>query len=115
MSRPTPSSSPFTPRWPSAGGSTCRSAELRYGETIMRALQLDGGLGLANLKVVELPKPEPGPHEVLIRVRACSLNYRDLLMIEGVYGPQTPLPMTPFSDGSGVVEAVGEGVTRFKV
>ncbi len=81
----------------------------------MRALQLDGGLGLANLKVVELPDPKPGPREVLIRVKACSLNYRDLLMIEGVYGPQTPLPMTPFSDGSGVVEAVGEGVTRFKV
>ncbi len=81
----------------------------------MRALQLIGGLGLENLEVVELPDPAPGPGEVLVRMRAASLNYRDLLMIQGVYGPQTPLPLTPFSDGCGVVEAVGEGVTRVEV
>ncbi|MDE2356399.1 MAG: NAD(P)-dependent alcohol dehydrogenase [Alphaproteobacteria bacterium] len=81
----------------------------------MRALQLTDGLGLDHLKVVELPDPEPGPGEVRLRMRAASLNYRDLLMINGVYGPQTPLPLTPFSDGCGIVDAVGEGVTRFKV
>jgi len=79
----------------------------------MRALQLIDGLGLDNLRVVELPDPTPGPGEVLVRMRAVSLNYRDLLMIEGVYGPTTPLPLTPFSDGCGIVEAVGQGVTRF--
>jgi NADPH:quinone reductase-like Zn-dependent oxidoreductase len=79
----------------------------------MRALQLVGGVGLENLKVAEIPEPAPGPHEVLISMRAVSLNYRDLLMIMGVYGGQTPLPLTPFSDGCGVVEAVGPGVTRF--
>ncbi len=79
----------------------------------MRALQLIGGVGLDNLKVVELPDPVPGPDEVLVRMRAVSLNYRDLLMLEGMYGRATPLPLTPFSDGCGVVEAVGSAVTRF--
>ncbi len=79
----------------------------------MRALQLIGGVGLENLQVVELPDPEPGPAEVLVRMRAVSLNYRDLLMLQGVYGRSTPLPLTPFSDGCGVVEAVGSQVTRF--
>jgi NADPH:quinone reductase-like Zn-dependent oxidoreductase len=81
----------------------------------MRALQLTDGLGLDNLKVVELPDPEPGPHDVLVRMRAVSLNYRDLLMLEGVYGRGTPLPLTPFSDGCGVVEAIGSAVTRFSI
>ncbi len=45
-------------------------------------------------------------------MKAVSLNYRDLLMVGGAYGRATPLPLTPFSDGCGVVEAVGEGVTR---
>ncbi len=79
----------------------------------MRALQLVDAIGLENLKVVELPDPTPGLGEVLVRVKAVSLNYRDLLMVGGVYGPATPLPMTPFSDGCAIVEAVGEGVTRF--
>jgi len=81
----------------------------------MRALQLIDGLGLDNLKLVDLPDPAPGPGEVLVRMRAASLNYRDLLMINGVYGPTTPLPLTPFSDGCGIVEAVGPGVTRVAV
>jgi NADPH:quinone reductase-like Zn-dependent oxidoreductase len=79
----------------------------------MRALQLIDAIGLENLRVVELPDPVPGPREVLVRMRAVSLNYRDLLMVGGIYGRATPLPLTPFSDGCGVVEAVGEGVTRF--
>ncbi|MEO8813120.1 MAG: NAD(P)-dependent alcohol dehydrogenase [Caulobacteraceae bacterium] len=81
----------------------------------MRALQLIDATGLENLKVVELPDPIPGRGEVLVRMRAVSLNYRDLLMIGGVYGRATPLPLTPFSDGCGMVEAVGPGVTRLAV
>jgi len=81
----------------------------------MRALQLTDGIGLEHLKVVDLPEPTPGPFEVLVRMRAVSLNYRDLLMVNGVYGRATPMPLTPFSDGCGVVEAVGEQVTRFKI
>ncbi|HEY2178493.1 MAG TPA: NAD(P)-dependent alcohol dehydrogenase, partial [Caulobacteraceae bacterium] len=79
------------------------------------AIQLSGGTGLEHLKIVEAPDPKPGPFEVLVRMRAVSLNYRDLLMVGGVYGRATPDPMTPFSDGCGVVEAVGEGVSRVKV
>jgi NADPH:quinone reductase-like Zn-dependent oxidoreductase len=79
----------------------------------MRALQLVNDFGLQNLQVVDLPDPRPGPHEVLVRMRAVSLNYRDLMMVEGTYGRGGRLPLTPFSDGCAVVEAVGEGVTRF--
>lgn len=81
----------------------------------MRALQLTGGVGLDHLRVMDAPAPAPGPSEVLVRMRAVSLNYRDWLMVNGVYGRATPDPMTPFSDGCGFVESVGEKVTRFKV
>ena len=79
----------------------------------MRAIQLVDALGVDNLKVVDLPDPVAGPGEVLVRVKAVSLNYRDLLMVEGMYGGNTPLPLTPFSCGCAVVEAIGPGVTRF--
>ena len=83
----------------------------------MRALQVSEPWGLDQLKVVEAPDPKPGPGEVLVRMRAVSLNYRDLLMVGGIYGraPSMSGAITPFSDGCGVVEAVGEGVTRFEV
>jgi NADPH:quinone reductase-like Zn-dependent oxidoreductase len=83
----------------------------------MRALNVSKPWGLDELKVVEAPDPTPGPGEVLIRMRAVSLNYRDLLMVSGIYGraPASDGPITPFSDGCGIVEAVGPGVTRFAV
>ncbi len=65
--------------------------------------------------VAERPEPRPGPGEVLVRVRACSLNYRDLLVIKGLYNKKLPLPLVPLSDGAGEVAAVGDGVTRLKV
>ena len=80
----------------------------------MRALEL-AALGLENLKVVDRPDPVPGPGEVLVRMKAVSLNFRDLLMLNGAYGRGTRLPLTPFSDGCGVVEGVGAGVTRVAV
>ena len=82
----------------------------------MRALELNDGFGLEHLKVVERPDPVAGPGEVLVRMRAVSLNYRDLLMMQGQYSRSAAnLPITPFSDGCGMVEAVGEGVTRVAV
>lgn len=82
----------------------------------MRAIQLVDALGIDNLQIVELPDPEPGPGQVLVRIKAVSLNYRDMIMCAGAYGRGgTPLPMTPFSDGCGIVEAIGPGVTRFAV
>ena len=63
---------------------------------------------------MELPDPEPGPGEAVVRVRACSLNYRDLVVAKGGYGRAVKAPLTPLSDGAGEVMAVGEGVTRVK-
>ena len=78
----------------------------------MRAVEIRGGFGLDNLALVERPDPRPGPGQVLVRVRAASLNYRDLLTVEGKYNPKQKLPLIPCSDGAGEVVAVGEGVTR---
>lgn len=84
----------------------------------MRALNVSAPWGLDSLRYVDAPEPTPGPGQVLVRMRAVSLNYRDWLMINGMYGrpaATTTDVITPFCDGCGVVEAVGEGVTRFKV
>jgi NADPH:quinone reductase-like Zn-dependent oxidoreductase len=82
----------------------------------MRALQAKEPWGLDALEIVEAPDPTPGPGEVLVRMRAVSLNYRDLLMVGGMYPRMagSPNQVTPFSDGCGIVEAVGAGVTRVK-
>lgn len=80
----------------------------------MRAAVLSAP-GLDNLEVVERPDPEPGPGEVLVRVRAATLNYRDLLTVEGGYGRrQRTGNLIPVSDGAGEVVAVGDGVVRFR-
>ena len=80
----------------------------------MRAVEIRGGFGLENLALVERPDPAPGPGQALVRLRAASLNYRDLLMVEGKYNPKQKLPLIPCSDGAGEVVAVGEGVSRVK-
>ena len=65
------------------------------------------------LAVVERAQPVPRRGEILIRVKAASLNYRDLAILAGTYMPDLPLPYVPLSDACGVVEAIGEHVTRF--
>jgi NADPH:quinone reductase-like Zn-dependent oxidoreductase len=70
--------------------------------------------GLDALRSVELPDQQPGPGEVLVRWRAQSLNYRDLVIVQGTYLPNLPLPFTPLSDAAGEVVAVGAGVTAWK-
>ena len=70
--------------------------------------------GIDSLEFVERPTPEPGPGEILVRVHAVSLNYRDLMMVKGFYNPKLPLPRIPCSDGAGEVEAIGEGVTLWR-
>ena len=83
----------------------------------MRALNVAAPWGLDAIQVVEKPDPTPGAGQVLVRMKAVSLNYRDLLMINGMYGrgaASTTDVITPFSDGCGIVEAVGAGVSRFK-
>jgi NADPH:quinone reductase-like Zn-dependent oxidoreductase len=73
----------------------------------MKAWEVRGAFGLDHLELVERPQPEPGPGEVLLRMRAASLNFRDYLMVEGRYNPKQPLPLVPCSDGVGEVVAVG--------
>jgi NADPH:quinone reductase-like Zn-dependent oxidoreductase len=80
----------------------------------MKAFEIRGTFGLESLTRTELPDPAPGPAHVLVRVKAASLNFRDLLMIRGLYHPKQPLPLIPLSDGVGEVVQVGEGVTRVK-
>lgn len=81
----------------------------------MKALQVTAPGGLDQLHLIEQPDPIPGPGEVLLRLRAVSLNYRDLLMVQGRYARSDfAFPITPFSDGCAVVEAAGPGVTRVK-
>ena len=81
----------------------------------MRAYELRGAFGFENLTKVERPDRAPGPGEILIKMLAVSINYRDLLMIRGLYNPRQPLPLIPFSDGVGRVVAIGDGVTRTNV
>jgi len=71
--------------------------------------------GIDNFSRVEQAKPLPSAKQVLIRVHAVSLNYRDLLVVKGIYNPKMKLPRIPCSDGAGEVVAVGDGVTRFRV
>jgi NADPH:quinone reductase-like Zn-dependent oxidoreductase len=70
--------------------------------------------GLENLNLADRPDPQPGHGQVLIRVRAVSLNFRDHLMVAGAYNPKQKLPLIPCSDGAGEVLATGPGVTRVK-
>jgi NADPH:quinone reductase-like Zn-dependent oxidoreductase len=67
--------------------------------------------GLGNLVPAERPAPEPGHGEVVVRIHAVSLNYRDLLVAQGKYNPHMSFPRVPLSDGAGEVVSVGAGVT----
>lgn len=80
----------------------------------MRAYEIQGGFGIDALTLTERPEPKPGAGQVLVKMRAWSLNYRDLLMVKGLYNPKLRLPLVPLSDGVGEVVAVGAGVTRVK-
>jgi NADPH:quinone reductase-like Zn-dependent oxidoreductase len=70
--------------------------------------------GLENLRPAERPEPVPQPHEALVRLRAVSLNYRDLLIVRGKYNPRLKFPRVPISDGAGEVVAVGSEVRMWK-
>ena len=81
----------------------------------MRAYEIQDSFGIDQLRIADRRDPKPGRGQVLIKVHASSLNFRDLMMVQGMYNPRQPLPLIPNSDGAGEVLAVGDDVTRVKV
>jgi len=79
----------------------------------MKAVVMEARGGPEVLRLTEVPTPEPGPKEVRIRVKAAALNHLDVWVRKGVASPRLPLPHILGADGSGVVDAVGPGVTAF--
>jgi len=81
----------------------------------MKSYELQGPDGAEGLKLVDRPVPQPAAGEVLVRIKAATLNYRDLLTVKGGYGSRQKFPLIPVSDGAGTVEAVGAAVRQFAV
>jgi len=81
----------------------------------MKSYRIQTFNGSAGLSVTEEPTPRPGPGEVLVRLRASSLNFRDGMILNGAFGPMVAPGRVPLSDGAGEVAEVGEQVSRFKV
>jgi NADPH:quinone reductase-like Zn-dependent oxidoreductase len=79
----------------------------------MRAYEITK-FGFDELKLAERPEPNAGFGQVVVKVRAVSLNFRDLMLVKGQYNPKLKMPMVPCSDAAGEVIAAGEGVTRVK-
>ena len=80
----------------------------------MKAIRVHEFGGPPVLKLEEIPDPQPGPGEVLVRVRAAGVNPVDAYMHTGTYARKPPLPYTPGQDGAGEVEAMGAEVAGFK-
>ncbi len=80
----------------------------------MKAWQLTAQSGADALRQTELAEPNAGRGQVVVRVRAMSLNYRDLMIAGGRYRVPVTLPLIPLSDGAGEIAAVGDGVTGWK-
>jgi len=80
----------------------------------MKAIQVHQFGGPEVLQLQDIPTPKPGPGQVLVHVHAAGVNPYDTYMRNGTYAIKPPLPYTPGSDAAGVIEAVGDGVTRVK-
>ncbi|MGB7656487.1 MAG: NADPH:quinone oxidoreductase family protein [Novosphingobium sp.] len=81
----------------------------------MKALRSHAVGGPETLTLDEVESPVPGPGQVRVAVKACSINYPDVLIIRDMYQFKPPRPFAPGGEASGVVDALGEGVTEFKV
>src|SRR5258708_24250884 len=99
----------------SSRGSACllrfqSITQVHHGGNSMKVYQVQSGAGLDGLSIDERPEPTPAPRQVLIKVKAVSLNDRHLLILKGLYtGVTTPLGLV--SDGMGEAVALGELVT----
>ena len=80
----------------------------------MKVFEIKQASGIDALTLTERPEPKLGYGQALVKIKAVSLNYRDLLVVKGAYSRNLPLPLVPCSDGAGEVVEVGEGVTRVK-
>lgn len=80
----------------------------------MQAWLCENPIGVEALRWTTLPTPEPGPGQVRVAVRAASLNFPDLLTVQAKYQVKPPLPFVPGCEFSGIVEAVGDGVTLLR-
>lgn len=80
----------------------------------MKALLCTELGSLEKLRVQDVPSPQPGPGQVLIDVKASSVNFPDVLMVMGRYQVKPPLPFAPGAELAGVVQAVGENVSHLK-
>jgi NADPH:quinone reductase-like Zn-dependent oxidoreductase len=81
----------------------------------MKVVVIREAFGVDSLRVVERPDPAPGPGQVLLKMNAFSINYRDLLVVNGIGRWKPPLPRIPLSDGVGIVTDLGSGVSRVKL
>jgi len=81
----------------------------------MQAWLCENPIGVEALTWKEMPTPEPKPGEVRIAVRAASLNFPDILIVQNKYQMKPPLPFVPGSEYAGIVDAVGDGVTHLKL
>ncbi len=96
-------------------GATGSSAATRSAYSEVAAYQIDVQRGVDSLTRIKRTVAVPGPLEVLVRTRAAALNYRDVMILEGRYGPPKPMDRVPVGDGAGDVIAVGEQVTDVAV
>lgn len=80
----------------------------------MKAFEIQNSFGLDALKPIERPDPSLGYRQVLIKLRVVSLSHRDLMVVKGLYNPNIPLPLIPFSEGVGEVIALGNASNASK-
>ena len=71
--------------------------------------------GIESLRSAERDTPEPGKGEIRVKLVAAGLNYRDLMVLRGEYGNDLPETRIPLSDGVGVIEALGDGVSGLAI
>ncbi len=92
-----------------------RSLEARQRNIVSLSSENRDTFGVDSLKLVERPDLSPGPGQVVLKMKVFSINYRDLLVVNGVGRWKPPLPHLPLSDGVGIVTATGNGVSRVQV
>ena len=80
----------------------------------MKTIVLKDGFGIDKLTITHAPSPNVAPGMILVKMKAVSLNYVDLLLVKGQLDPNIKPPFIPVSDGAGIVEKVGPGIKDFK-